>query len=282
MDESNKLLEWAKASPERVAVHDKAGWLALFAPDAVVEDPVGSAPNRRAVGDELGRFYETFIAPNQIRFEAHLDIVVGREVLRDVTIHTRMPSGFDIAVPALLRYEISEVDGGLAVQRLQAHWELPRLSWQTMTGGWRGLVAATGQTLRMLWHMGIRGMLGYMKGMVRGIFGRGRAAVEAMSTAVSDGDAAGLEALFLDSEPRIQCPAGSAPQSASAFMSALGRDGAMAVDKITPAGWVTCCRFELKGELPAQGLAFFDFDPASRKISSARFYAAGGLTEQTE
>jgi hypothetical protein len=37
---SQQLLDAAERSPELVAVHDKKEWLALFGPDAVVQDPV--------------------------------------------------------------------------------------------------------------------------------------------------------------------------------------------------------------------------------------------------
>src|SRR5688572_19445394 len=88
------LLAVAKESPARVAVHDKAGWLALFAQQGIIEDPVGAAPHQRqgpAGGqDPLDAFYETFIAPNEISLASSLDVVAGNEVARDVVISTRL------------------------------------------------------------------------------------------------------------------------------------------------------------------------------------------------
>ena len=70
-------------SPAAVAAHDKEGWLSLFTPSAVVNDPVGSAPHRGPA--QLSRFYDTFIAPNTIGFQVNHDVVCGASVLRDVT-----------------------------------------------------------------------------------------------------------------------------------------------------------------------------------------------------
>ncbi|MBW2235721.1 MAG: nuclear transport factor 2 family protein, partial [Deltaproteobacteria bacterium] len=182
-----RFLDAAKASPECVAKHDKAGWLALFAEDGVVEDPVGSAPNRkgrfrgrsRSGDDELGRFYETFIAPNEIRFEVLRDIVSGTEVVRDVLIHTTLSTGLQVSVPAYLIYEMTEEDGEIRIARLAAHWELPRLSLQTLRGGlqgWTSMLRLSGKMLRI-------------QGVARG-------------------DEAAIAGLFVDGVARIELPVG--------------------------------------------------------------------------
>src|SRR5215212_421479 len=111
--DAEALLAVAKESPARVAAHDKAGWLALFARQGMIEDPVGAAPHRRSGSGEAGRdplddFYETFIAPNDIRLDSSLDVVAGREVARDVVISTRLPHGAEAEVAAYLLYEIVE------------------------------------------------------------------------------------------------------------------------------------------------------------------------------
>ena len=67
----DELLRAAEASPEIAGRHDKSAWLALYSDDAVLEDPVGTPASRKGhrpgrLGDELGRFYEAFIAPSDI------------------------------------------------------------------------------------------------------------------------------------------------------------------------------------------------------------------------
>ncbi len=68
-----------------VAAHDKAGWLGIFAREHVVEDPVGARPVRSEDAGALERFWDTFIAPNEIEFEVARDWVHAFDVVRDVT-----------------------------------------------------------------------------------------------------------------------------------------------------------------------------------------------------
>ena len=84
-------LDLVKASPATVAAHDRSGWMDLFALYAMVEDPVGGAPHHSGGFDRrsgrrghtvLGRFYDTYIAPNQVRFAVEWG-VRSRVALRD-------------------------------------------------------------------------------------------------------------------------------------------------------------------------------------------------------
>ncbi len=275
MGQESELLACALASPDRVAVHDRAGWLALFAEDAVVEDPVGAAPNRRGQGgrggrDELECFYDTFIAPNAIRFEPHLDVVAGCEVARDVTIHTRMASGFELAVPALLLYRLRVgVGGEVSIVRLAAHWQLPVLSLKTMMGGWRGLKTMISLTARMLSNQGVGGSLGYMQGMIRGMSGRRRARVRGFLEATLGGDVVALGEQFGGGEIRIEHPVDRVVEAARW----LGEVEGLELDRVTPAGWTVACRFALRraGE-QERGLVFFELDPGSRRLARVRFF----------
>ena len=110
-----------RSSPAAVAAHDKAGWIALFDDDYVIEDPVGWRPVR---GDDISAFWDAFIAPNDIEFVVHHDWIDGLHVVRDVTIVTTLGTGLQVTTPAHLRYELVERDGTLKVERMAAHWEL--------------------------------------------------------------------------------------------------------------------------------------------------------------
>ena len=115
-----------RSSPAAVAAHDKAGWIALFDDDYVIEDPVGWQPVR---GDAISGFWDAFIAPNDIEFVVHHDWIDGLHVVRDVTVVTTLGTGLQVTTPAHLRYELVEREGALAVQRMAAHWEvLPNVS----------------------------------------------------------------------------------------------------------------------------------------------------------
>lgn len=56
-----QLLAAVERSPQAAAEHDRAAWVALFTPDGRIEDPVGSRPHLGRT--QIGRFYDTFIAP---------------------------------------------------------------------------------------------------------------------------------------------------------------------------------------------------------------------------
>ena len=76
----------ARRSQAAVQAKDRAAWLDLFAPDAVVADPIGPSPLDQA-GDghrglaAIAAFYDTVIAPNeQITFEIERSYLCGDEV----------------------------------------------------------------------------------------------------------------------------------------------------------------------------------------------------------
>jgi hypothetical protein len=133
-EDRDALLRAAKASPEIASQHDKARWLALYADDAVLEDPVGTPASRKGsrpgrLGDELGRFYEAFIAASSIDMVTRSNIVSDVHVFRAVDIHTtNLTTGLEMRVPANLLYEIVPRGEGLAIRRMQAHWEVNRMT----------------------------------------------------------------------------------------------------------------------------------------------------------
>ncbi len=101
----------------------QGGWLGIFGSLHVVEDPVGSRPVRSSESGGLGRFWDTFIAPNKIEFEVVNDWIDGFDVVRDVTIVTTLRPGVVVRTPAHLLYETAYEDGVLKVRRMAAHWE---------------------------------------------------------------------------------------------------------------------------------------------------------------
>src|SRR5687767_12055103 len=76
------LLAHVAQSPKLCAAHDKAGWVSLFARDGQINDPVGSKPHDGHAA--ISRFYDTFIAPNALKFDVERDFVSGMSVMRDL------------------------------------------------------------------------------------------------------------------------------------------------------------------------------------------------------
>ena len=112
------MLAAVERSPEAAGAHDRDGWVALFAPDGRIEDPVGSRPH---VGRaQIARFYDTFIGPRDIKFHRDLDIVVGTTVLRDLELEAAMSSAVTLYIPAFLRYDLRETNGEWKIGELRA------------------------------------------------------------------------------------------------------------------------------------------------------------------
>ncbi len=278
-----QVLALAKESPALVAAHDKAGWLALFGQSAVIEDPVGSAPHRRSGAaslrglpgdDPLDRFYETFIAPNDVHMESSLDVVAGSMAARDVVISTRMSTGITVVVPTYLLYETTEEGGALRLKRLAAHWELPRMSWQVLSTGPRGLFTMTAVSYRMLRVQGLMGMLGYSRGMVQGIGAHGRDAVQRFASAVRARDVQTLAELF-ERDAVVEWPA----EKAIPTMEILSRVPAgmeFGIERPISSGWVTAFRFAVgtSNGHRRPGIGFFRFNPTTKRIEHARFFEA--------
>lgn len=254
------MLACVRASPEAVAAHDRSAWLDLFSEDAAIHDPVGSQPHDSPKA--IARFYDTFIAPNDIHFEVAHELASGDTVVREVVIHTRMAGGFALGVPAHLRYELTGSADALRLRRLCAHWELSRMMGQSLRAGIKGLRSHTALSGHMLRHQGIGGVLGFMRG-VRGVGGRGKARAEGCLRALRDGHRTGLQACFGE-DCRIVLP-----DDADATLEALAEtlDGCF-WEALIGAGDCVTASIRANGR---RGIALFRFHGAQR-IDELRVY----------
>jgi hypothetical protein len=179
------LLAAVEQSPRAAASRDRSGWVGLFTDDGSVEDPVGSVPHR---GHEaIGLFFDTFIAPRDITFHPHADIVCGATVIRDVTLEVRMGPGVSIDVPAILRYALADVGGELKIKELQAFWELPPMLWRFARRGVPAVPVALGLSRAMLVNQRPRGVAGFLTGLHRPAR-RHRSEVDSLLQALIGGD----------------------------------------------------------------------------------------------
>ncbi|OBI18464.1 ketosteroid isomerase family protein [Mycobacterium sp. E2497] len=159
------LLAAVERSPRAAAAHDRAGWGALFTDEARVEDPVGSRPH---IGHEqIGRFYDTFIAPREITFHRDLDIVFGTVVLRDLELEVAMGPRVTMYIPAFLRYDLRDLNGQWRIENLQAYWELPAMMLQFLSSGPRAVSPALQLSRGLLGNQRLRGMAGFLTGFRR-------------------------------------------------------------------------------------------------------------------
>ncbi|WP_033290757.1 nuclear transport factor 2 family protein [Amycolatopsis jejuensis] len=112
-----------------VAAGDKDGWLALFAPDAVVEDPVGpsmfdEAGKGHRGPDGIAAFWDLTIG-NVERFEFVIrdSHAAGAEVANVGTITTFLPGGYRVDTDGVFVYRVDEA--GL-ITSMRAFWETER------------------------------------------------------------------------------------------------------------------------------------------------------------
>ena len=161
----DELLAVVERSPTATDAHDRADWVGLFTADGRVEDPYGSRPH---VGhEEIGRFYDTFIAPRRIVYHRDVDMAVDAAVVRDITLEIAMGDGVTLDVPMHLRYDLRRLDTDWTIERLRAHWELPTMVAQMLRQGRRALPVSARLGAELFRNQGLGGTAGFLSGFKR-------------------------------------------------------------------------------------------------------------------
>jgi steroid delta-isomerase len=129
-DERCSARDLARRSQAAVKAKDRAGWLSLFAPDAIVQDPIGPSPfDPDGTGhrgpEAIAAFYDTVIAPNDlITFEIESSYLCGDEVADVGVIRTVLPGGTHVAVVHGVYTYRGNGSGQLTA--LRAFWEFDK------------------------------------------------------------------------------------------------------------------------------------------------------------
>jgi len=274
-----ELVEVIEASPKAVGAHDKQAWVSIFAKENIVEDPVGSSPHVTSIREHktlkrrytpLEKFYDTFIAPNDIKFSVDQDIVSGNTVIRDLIINITMSKSLVASVPMHLFYKLTDEDGEPKICHLSAHWELPAMIKQIVGHGPAGLYAMTKLGIRMMRYQGVSGSLGFSRGFL-GIHQKGKDRVRDFITATNSKNSKKLEILFCSNNTAIEFPAIGTAFSPDAFLNNM--DITISLSKEISAGFITTFTFDADYEKSAyRGVGRFEFDPKIKKIKTARFF----------
>ncbi|MEZ0363024.1 nuclear transport factor 2 family protein [Mycobacterium sp. pUA109] len=117
-----------RRSREAVAARDKDAWLAIFADDAIVQDPIGPShfdPEGKGHRgrDEISAFWDKAIAPtDKIEFNFVDSFRCGDEEANVGNIVITM-GGHQITTDGVFTYRVN--DAGQLVA-LRAYWELDR------------------------------------------------------------------------------------------------------------------------------------------------------------
>lgn len=119
----------AMRSMAAVQAGDREAWLAVFAPDAVVEDPIGPSPfdpdgNGHHGIEAIAAFWDNVIAQGRVAFTIRESYAAGSECANVGTITTTFADGSRAVVEGVFSYR---VDGEGRVAALRAFWELGRL-----------------------------------------------------------------------------------------------------------------------------------------------------------
>lgn len=166
MTDPQQTFELALSSPTLVGVKDKAGWVALFHPEAFVEDPVEAGCYRGVANIEM--FWDVFIGPQpSVGFDVKRDFFGLNTLIRQATVVsvTEADPEAVLPVPALICYTLRD---GL-VGSLQAVWE-PRhvIAWFVKRGA-AGLKALSRHGARMIGRAGVLNGMRFGKTLVGGM-----------------------------------------------------------------------------------------------------------------
>jgi steroid delta-isomerase len=123
-------LELSKQSMAAIEAKDREAWLALFADDGIVEDPIGpSMFDAEGVGhrgaEAIAAFYDNVIAmSDSIRFHMRESYDCGVEVANVGEIHITI--GGKVGICRVVSTYRASPDGKLAA--LRAYWEQDKLT----------------------------------------------------------------------------------------------------------------------------------------------------------
>jgi ketosteroid isomerase-like protein len=126
----NPARRMSQLSFDAVGRKARADWLALFADDAVLADPVGpSAFDPEGLGhrgkDAIGAFWDNVIdGVPSYRFVVHDSFANGPHCANVATITCTFDDGTTSTTDLVTVYRLSD-DGRIAV--LHAHWEMDRM-----------------------------------------------------------------------------------------------------------------------------------------------------------
>lgn len=135
---SHAVLERKRSHPARAAAmksiiavqnKDREGWLALWHPEGLIQDPVGESPidpsgeGHRGI-EAITAFYDNVIAQGDVRFHIRESFACGNECANVGTITTRSADGGIGRCELVMLYRVNDEGQVLS---LRAFWEFDDL-----------------------------------------------------------------------------------------------------------------------------------------------------------
>ncbi len=196
---------------------------------------------------------------------ARQEIVSDMHVFRAVDIHTTsLKTGLKMKVPANLLYEIVARDDGLAIRRMQAHWELNRMSRKLMSEGSLGMRTIAVMNWSMLRAFGPKWLMSYFKSSQKGVGRAGKELIERLAnrTGHAGGEAFAPEAI-------VELP-GGAKASVGEFLEGCT---ALEVRDLLASGPTVSGLASLEWGARAREAAFIaELDPVGAQIQRLRWF----------
>ena len=122
----------SQRSMAAVEAGDREAWLALFADDALVEDPIGPSPLNPDGQGRRGRaaiagFWDEIVSMGQVRFSIRESYACGDECANVGRVSTTLPDGTTSVVEGVYTYRVGD-DGRLVA--LRAFWEFDNMQFE--------------------------------------------------------------------------------------------------------------------------------------------------------
>lgn len=125
MDRDTAAIRAHKQSIANAMAGNKEAWLALFADDAVVYDPVGkSSHDPEGQGfrgtERISEFWDTMIGPGDLTMVPHKRFACGDDVAAVVMTATNNMGGLKTFIEMVATYE---VNGDGKITTLKVYWD---------------------------------------------------------------------------------------------------------------------------------------------------------------
>ena len=125
MSEEHPARRAGLLSQRHVANGDRDAWLALFAEDAVIQDPVGPSPldptgKGRCGKAAIADFWDGVIAKGRVSFDYPKSFAAGDECAFAGTVINTFPNGQEFRAQGVFVYRVNEAGELLS---LRAYWE---------------------------------------------------------------------------------------------------------------------------------------------------------------
>jgi steroid Delta-isomerase len=131
-EKDTRAIRAHKASIANAMAGNKEAWLALFAEDAVVHDPVGKSPHDpEGTGfrgsARIAEFWDMMIGPGDLTIIPHKRYACGEDVVAVAMTAANNIGGMKTYIEMIATYEVNEAG---RVTSLKVYWDVDALTEQ--------------------------------------------------------------------------------------------------------------------------------------------------------